>query len=229
MDILQEVKENNKKNFFNHVFNMNEESKGEVFNILQYSVLAIIPIVVLNKLIHKFIPEADLDKSSLELSIEILLQLLFILGGMILIHRIITFIPTYSGFKYENLNLTSVILAFLIIILSIQTKMGIKVNILYDRLMELWNGGESNSTEKTKKRVRISEGLTNQHTPSQADFVSDGPQSGMFPPPPSVASTPRSSTSGSSAGTSGAAVNYNYDTPLMAANSVLGSSFGSTF
>jgi hypothetical protein len=224
MDILQEVKENNKKTFFNHVFNMNEESKGEIFNIFQYAIFAIIPIVILNKLVHKFIPEADLDKSSLELSIEILLQLLFILGGIILIHRVITFIPTYSGFKYENLNLTSVILAFLIIILSIQTKMGIKVNILYDRLMDLWNGNSNTEQKYQKKRVRISEGLGNQHTPSQADNL-DGSQSAVFPPAPVVASVPRSSGGGNNT----MPMMDNYDAPLMPANSVLGSAFGSSF
>ena len=227
MDILQEVKESNKKTFFNHVFNMNEESKGEIFNVLQYSILAILPIVILNKLIHKFIPEADLDKSSLELSVEILLQLLFILGGIILIHRIITFLPTYSGFKYEHLNLTSVILAFLIIILSIQTKMGIKVNILYDRAMDLWNGGREHmntSQQNTKKRVRFSEGLHNQHTPSQADNLDAGTSSIMLPGLPSSDSVPRSSSGGRKN------INLdNYDVPLMPANSVLGSSFGSSF
>ena len=60
--------------------------------------------------------------------------------GVILIHRVINYVPTYSGFKYESLNLTNVILAFLIIVLSIQTKLGIKVNILVDRALELWNG-----------------------------------------------------------------------------------------
>ena len=60
--------------------------------------------------------------------------------GIIHIHRVITYIPTYSGFKYDNLNLTNVILAFLVIVLSIQTKLGLKVNILIDRGMELWNG-----------------------------------------------------------------------------------------
>ena len=51
-----------------------------------------------------------------------------------------SFIPSYSGFKYENLTLTNVILAFLVIVLSIQSKIGIKVNIIVDRVNELWNG-----------------------------------------------------------------------------------------
>ena len=47
--------------------------------------------------------------------------------GVILIHRMITYVPTYSEFKYETLSLTNVLLAFMILVLSIQTKLGIKV------------------------------------------------------------------------------------------------------
>lgn len=50
--------------------------------------------------------------------------------GIIVIHRIITYFPTYSGFIYESLTLTNVILAFLVIVLSIQIKMGLMINIL---------------------------------------------------------------------------------------------------
>ena len=58
--------------------------------------------------------------------------------GIIIVHRVITYFPTYSGFKYENLTLTNVILAFLVVVLSLQTKLGIKVNILSDRLLKLF-------------------------------------------------------------------------------------------
>jgi hypothetical protein len=98
--------------------------------------------VILNKTIQKFIPEANPEKSSLEITFEVIAQLIIIFIGIVIIHRIITFIPTYSGFKYDSLILTSVILAFLVIVLSIQTKVGIKTSILVDRLGELWNGPE---------------------------------------------------------------------------------------
>jgi hypothetical protein len=53
------------KSFFKHVFNFDDDSKSEVLNILQYSVIAIIPIVILNKTMQKYVPEADDKKSSL--------------------------------------------------------------------------------------------------------------------------------------------------------------------
>ena len=48
-----------KPGFLKHVFNFDEESKSEILNIIQYALIAIIPIVILNKTIGKYVPEAD--------------------------------------------------------------------------------------------------------------------------------------------------------------------------
>ena len=166
----------NKKTFFSHVFSTTEEGKSELLNIVQYATLGVIPIVCLNKLIQRFIPEADLDKSTIELLAEIFIQLIVMFCGIVVIHRIITFIPTYSGFKYENLVLTNVILAFLVLVLSIQTKLGLKTNILVDRVSEMWNGTDADDKKRSvKKGVKVSGGP--RHAPSQADYIDDGSQS----------------------------------------------------
>ena len=101
---LQSITEPPKKTFFNHAFSGTDEGKAEILNVLQYVLLAIIPVILLNKSIQRFVPEADSEKSSLEILAEIFIQLLIMFCGIILIHRIITYIPTYSGFKYEALN-----------------------------------------------------------------------------------------------------------------------------
>jgi hypothetical protein len=235
MDLLNDVSESssNKKSFLSHVFSATEEGKAEIFNVSQYALLGVIPIVILNKLIHRFIPEADPDKSSLELIIEIFIQLIVMFCGIILIHRIITYVPTYSGFKYESLTLTHVILAFLVIVLSIQTKLGIKVNILFDRLGDLWNGSGMDVKGKVRNQARVNTSLLSGggvsaggHTPSQADYLdSASMQQDMFPPAP-VATTNKGS-SGSYGGSPVSASN-GYSGP-MAANSVLGGAFGTAF
>ena len=46
---------NGKPGFFKHVFNFDEQSKAEMLNIVQYAVLALIPVVILNKLIPDLI------------------------------------------------------------------------------------------------------------------------------------------------------------------------------
>lgn len=209
-----------KKTFFNHVFSTTEESKAEIMNVVQYSLLGVIPIVILNKLIQKFIPEANHEKSTIELLAEILIQLIVMFCGIILVHRVITYIPTYSEFKYESLTLTNVILAFLVLVLSIQTKIGIKVNILFDRVVDLWNGTSSSSSssdESPKQKVRVSQPVS-RHVPSQGDNM-DSFQGDMFPPAPMVTSNkPMAAPSAPS--------NSDY---LMPANSVLGGAFGSSF
>jgi hypothetical protein len=231
MEILHETSEHNKKTFLSHVFSSTEEGKAEILNVVQYSVMGVIPIVILNKLIQRFIPEADPDKSTLELLVEIFIQLIVMFCGIILIHRTITYFPTYSGFKYEDLTLTNVILAFLIIIFSIQTKIGLKINILVDRLYDLWNGtSDSNSASDVKRtHVRIAQ----QHIPSQADFLDhSGTQSDVFPPAPMATSKPQNGsydTMMRGSGSSSVAPDFGSYMGPAAANSVLGGSFGSAF
>jgi len=200
-----------KKTFLNHVFSTTEEGKAEVLNVLQYAGLAIIPIVILNKIVQRFIPDADPDKSSLEITFEILLQLLIIFVGIIFIHRSITFFPAYSGFPYGNLLLTNSILTFLIIVLSIQTKLGIKVNILVDRLYDLWNGTSYSEPPVEKNTGRIQ----SSHRTSQADFNDpDSPNLTAHPLPVST--------------TRGAVQQIPNEVEPVAANSVFGG-FGSVF
>ena len=61
------------KGFFKHVFNFDDDSKSDILNIIQYALLAIIPIVILNKTIGKYVPEADDKKSSLEITAEVII------------------------------------------------------------------------------------------------------------------------------------------------------------
>lgn len=222
---LQSITEPPKKTFFNHVFSGTDEGKAEILNVLQYVLLAIIPVILLNKSIQRFVPEADSEKSSLEILAEIFIQILIMFCGIILIHRIITYIPTYSGFKYEALNLTNVILAFLIIVLSIQTKLGIKVNIIVDRINELWNGAQVDQKNKKQGAAR--------HSPSRADVLDDSSlQTDMFPPAP-VSSTKQPATahdmiSNITQGPQNSGDMGSYMGP-MAANGVLGGAFGAAF
>jgi hypothetical protein len=218
---------------FQHVFSSTEESKSEILNVIQYAVLGVIPIVLLNKLIQRFSPEADPDSSSIEISIEIMVQIIVMFVGIILIHRIITYIPTYSGFKYENMNLSGSILLFLMILLSIQTKMGLKVNILYDRLVDLWEGntdsgnGNGNGNGNRKKNMKVlNTGSGGMHSPSQADHL-DGGQSGVFPPMMSSTTTSQSLGGHNYMMGGGGGGSGMMETPLLPANSVgnIGSSF----
>jgi len=137
--------------FLKHVFNFNEDSKAEILNIVQYSLIALIPIVILNKSMQKFIPEADEQKGSLEILAEIVAQVLAIFIGLLFINRVITFIPNWSGAKYPDINIVSIVLAVLLITLSLQTKLGEKVSILFERVVDLWEGRGSEKKQGQKK------------------------------------------------------------------------------
>ena len=129
--------------FFNHVLDFGDESKKEFMNLFQFAILALIPIVVLNKTVHNVVPEANVMKGSLELSMEVLGQTVVMLSGLVIIQRVITFIPTYSGEDYKLGSMLTIVLPFLMILLSLQTKLGEKSNILYKRAMDKWNGNSA--------------------------------------------------------------------------------------
>lgn len=226
MELLQE-KDYSNKSFLGHVFNGSEEGKAEILNVVQYAGLALIPVGILNKLIQKFVPEADPEKSSMEILVEIILQIVALFVGMILIHRTITWIPTYSGFKYDALSLTSVILAFLIILMSIQSKLGIKVNILFDRVIELWDGSPVTKKANIKNKIRFNDSIL-MHSPSQADNLDNSRiQNDLFPPAPVATAKPQSSTFDTMM--RGSPAPQIQSMGPMAANSVLGGSFGALF
>jgi hypothetical protein len=163
------------KSFFKHVFNFDDDSKSEILNILQYSIIAIIPIVILNKTMQKYVPESDDKKSSLEITAEVVIQIIVMFIGLLLIHRIITYIPTYSGATYPEFHIVYIILAILMITMSLQTKLGEKVSILVDRISELWNGKQDNKKNNGKSgNVQVSQPISGQFTGQPMGGYTDG-------------------------------------------------------
>ena len=232
------------KSFFKHVFNFDDDSKSEILNIIQYALIALIPVILLNKSMSNYVPEADDKKGSLELSAEIVIQIIVMLVGLLIVHRMITFIPTYSGVKYPDFHIIFIILAVLMITLSLQTKLGEKVSIIVDRLMDLWNGTDSSKKKNGKNgNVKVTQpisgqtgNITGQVMPQSQPTYTDGTSINSLPT--------SSSTSSSTQQTPNYDNMYRQDTtPLvgaatpgmegfsnepMAANSVLGGgAFGS--
>ena len=143
----------NNDGFFAHVFNFDKFTKETLLNIVQYASISIIPVIVLNKSMQKFVPEATEDKGSLEILVEIILQIIAIFVGMFIIHRIVTFIPTHGDTPYPKLDITNNVLAMLIVIMSLQSKLGDKVNILVDRVSYIWNGDKESAPPPSNKNA----------------------------------------------------------------------------
>jgi hypothetical protein len=177
-----------KRSFTEHVFEFEDDTKYELLNLAQYSVLGIVPVIALNKAMNNLFAEADDGRSSLELLIELIAQILFIIFGMYLVHRLITYIPTYSGEPIPPLNLFHIVLFVLVITLSLQTKIGQKGTILYDRVMELWHG-ESVAPPTKQQPVQI-RSVQPIHQPAQHQPQQELPPPisaqnlAMAPPPP---------------------------------------------
>jgi hypothetical protein len=155
------------KNFFKYVFNFDDSSKSDMLNIIQYTLIAIIPVVMLNKSMQKYVPESDDRKGSLELLAEIIIQVIGMFIGLLLIHRIITFVPTYSGVNYPDFNIVFIVLAVLMITLSLQTKLGEKVSVLTDRISELWDGKpagkKGGKNNNGSNNVKVSQPISGQN------------------------------------------------------------------
>ena len=165
-DLITSTSQND--SFVKSVFDIDEESKNELFNLFQYAIIALIPILLILKAIKHFIPEEDETKGSLEIMAEIVGQVVFMVSSIWFLHRMIIYIPTYTGGQYDDLNPISFLIPFLIILSTMQTKFGAKINILFDRALDAWNGKTSNVPVQT---VRVSQPISPQHQVSQADSL----------------------------------------------------------
>ena len=108
----------------------------------------------------KYVPEADETKGSLEVVAEVIVQIIIMFVGLLMIHRVITYVPTYSGMKYPDFNIIFIILAVLMITLSLQTKLGEKVSLLFDRVIELWDGKSDKPKKQGGGNVKVSQPIS---------------------------------------------------------------------
>tara|TARA_B100000902_G_C27314851_1_gene920603 strand:- start:105 stop:818 length:714 start_codon:yes stop_codon:yes gene_type:complete len=158
-----------KDGFIKYVFDLNDDNKNEIINTIQYAILALIPIVIILKAIKHFIPEEDETKGSLEIIVETVGQIAFIVGSIWFLDRIIRYLPTYTGVKYNAMNPISFVIPLLLILSTMQTKFGAKINILVDRGIDVWNGNTGTKEQMPSTNVRVSQPLSGQHQNSQAD------------------------------------------------------------
>jgi|TARA_B110001450_G_scaffold212129_1_gene204000 hypothetical protein len=159
-------------NFVNYVLTLDEDNKIDLLNIIQYTVLAIIPIILILKAVKHFVPEEDDSKGSIEILLESVGQIIFMLICLWFTDRIIRYFGTYSGKEYQAFNSITFILPFLLIISTMQTKLGSKINILIERTLDLINGNnEAKENLKQEKNVKVSQPIAAQHQPNQTGNI----------------------------------------------------------
>ena len=156
--------------FFKTVFNFDENSTSDMMNIIQYTFLAILPCVFILKVVRYTVPEDDESKGSLEILAEILLQLAFMVVAMYFSNKAIRYIPTYSGTPYSGGNDFNFYLPFLLLLLTMQSKIGSKVNLLYERGLDLWHGRSTmEPMTNTQTTVRVTQPFSG-HKPTDTSY-----------------------------------------------------------
>ena len=150
------VNEPVKQSFIKTVFNFDEDSRSEYFNMIQYTLMAIIPILILNKAVGYVMPMVDESKGSVELSLEVIIQSVLLFIGILIINKAIRYFPTYSGMNYQPMDILSLVPMFLVIMLSLQTRIGQKSAIVTDRVMEMI--GEKTGIDVDKKKTKDTKG-----------------------------------------------------------------------
>jgi hypothetical protein len=166
--------------FFKQVFKLNEDSQGEVLNMMQYVAIGFIPIIVVIYIIRYYVPDPDDDKGSLTILAEIFAQTFAMLLAIYFIHRMVIYFPTYSGIKYERFHIINILMVFLMILFSIKTKLGEKAQILVERAVDMWSGNGNNKAGPAqgqgKGQVRVTQPIT-------GSMASGVPMTAPPPPP----------------------------------------------
>jgi hypothetical protein len=150
----------NPSSFFSYMFSMTDGEKIDVINTLQYLVLAIIPILLVIKLMNNYIPPFDSKKSTVEMAVELVVQLTVLLALFFFVHKLILFFPTYTKQAYPNIQFLTIVLPLLFILFNLDKNFGEKAQLLIDRLLmmvgikkENFEGADLEEEEKNQQNV----------------------------------------------------------------------------
>ena len=171
--------ENTSKQLINTFMNIDLTNfKIEFMNSLQYAILSIIPIILTLKLIKNIIPNVDETKGTMEILFESVGQISLTIFLILSINYLVRLIPTYSGESYTKIDILNYIVPFLFLMLTMQTKIGEKINILSNRFLDYWNGNADNTNKKNTNinSVNLRNNLTN------IPVVQDNIQHNKLPP-----------------------------------------------
>ena len=107
--------------FINYMFTMSDNEKDTILNIIQYTSLSIVPLIIIIKLMNVYLPKYNEHKGNIEILIEVILQLIFTIIFLWFINKFILYIPTYSKTTYENINIMNMILPIIFILFTLET------------------------------------------------------------------------------------------------------------
>ncbi len=166
------MKGGGKESFFSYIFSLSSTEKNEMINLIQYILLAIIPVTILLKLMKTYIPLDNPKKASIEILIEVVLQLVIIFAAFWFIHKMIMFIPTYSASPYPRLNVIQLVIPVFFLLICMKTSISEKVSILLERvLIAVGLMKEIDEDEDDKKKKKPGFNDVNPMLPQQSNFM----------------------------------------------------------
>ena len=127
----------NDRSFVSYMTSFSSTEKAQMLNIGQYCGISIIPLLAVLKIMKIYMPVNNPLKPTSELVFEVILQLVVILVAFFFIHKLVLYFPTYSQVNYENFSLLSGMLPLLFLMFTLDTKISEKLNVLFDRLLEM--------------------------------------------------------------------------------------------
>ena len=119
--------------FFTYVFKLSKFKQEDLMNIVQYTLLSIIPVVLFIYFTKKYFPSLEENDSSLYIFTITVIELIFMIIGIFFIDRIINYIPTYSGKYYETINLTTIVIIFVLFMLITETGFKKRTLVMLER------------------------------------------------------------------------------------------------
>ena len=119
--------------FFTYVFRLSKFKQEDLMNIVQYTLLSIVPVVLFIYFTKKYFPSLEETDSSLYIFTVTVIELIFMITGIFFIDRIINYIPTFSGKYYETINLTTIVVIFVLFMLITETGFKKRTLVMLER------------------------------------------------------------------------------------------------
>jgi hypothetical protein len=180
----------NTGSFMSYMFSLNEGEKIELVNLFQYVLLAIIPILLVVKMMSTYIPDVDYKKGTVEITVEIVIQLILLFALFFFIHKLILFIPTYSKQPYPPINFFPIALSVIFVLFTLDKTIGEKSSILMQRIFvmlgiskENFDGADLKELEESQQEVNKNTGMHMSGPQMNPPQMSNPSSTGIYEPP----------------------------------------------
>lgn len=153
--------------FVSYMFSMTDGEKVELINMFQYIILAIIPIILIVRLMKNYIPPVSNTKGTVEIAVELVVQLVVLVSFFFLIHKLILFVPTYTKQNYPSIQFFPILLPLLFILFTLDKNVGEKAQLLLQRGLVLLGINKENFEgadleEEEQKQGQVSQNVAGQ-------------------------------------------------------------------